>query len=88
MPRKARKRAKAEYVLQFCTRDEFIGMNNENVDTICMDISDKVLMRVTDEQANDLMRKIAKCENSLEFQQLETVKRDKYLKNSRRRASP
>ena len=69
-----------EYVLEFCTLDEFVGMNNENVDTNCMDVSDKVIARVTDEQAKDLIRKIAKCENGSEFQQLEPVVRDKHLK--------
>lgn len=69
-----------EYLLQFCTIDEFVEMNNENVDTNCMDISDKVIARVTDQQAKDLIWKIAKCENSSQFQQLETIKRDKYLK--------
>lgn len=72
-----------EYLLQLCTVEEFIGMNSENVEISCMDISDKVVLRVTDEQAKALIRKIAKCENASDFQRLETTKRDKYLKKLR-----
>ncbi len=72
-----------DYVLQLCTLDEFIGLNKENVEDDCMDISDKVIARVTDEQAKDLIRRIAKCDNASDFQRLETNKRDKYLKKLR-----
>lgn len=72
-----------EYVLQLCTIDEFVEMNRENVDVNCMDISNKVNSRVTDEQAKELIQKIAKCESASDFQHLETIKRDKYLKKLR-----
>ena len=36
-----------EYVLQLCTVEEFVGMNHENVDVNCMDLSDRIVTRVT-----------------------------------------
>ena len=72
-----------EYLLQLCTIEEFIGMNSKAVGISCMDIADKVVLRVTDEQAKALIRKIAKCESASDFQRLETTKRDKYLKKLR-----
>lgn len=72
-----------DYILQFCTIEEFVGLNNEEVKTDCMDISDKAIVRVTDEQAKELIRKVAKCNNASDFQRLETSQRDKYLKKLR-----
>lgn len=72
-----------DYVLQLCTTDEFIGLHNALVVTECMEISDKVIVRVTDEQAKKLIQKIAKCNNASEFQELDIAKRDKYLKKLR-----
>ena len=65
------------------TIDEFVGLHQQTVDTSCMDIAEKVVARVTDEQAKELIRKIAKCESVSDFQHLDTVKRDKYLKKLR-----
>ena len=45
-----------------------------------MDVSDKAITRVTDEQAIVLIKKIAKCDNISDFQNLDIVTRDKYLK--------
>lgn len=69
-----------DYILQLCTIEEFVGLNNDEVKTECMDISDKTITRVTDEQAKELIRKIARCESVSEFQRLEIIARDKYLK--------
>lgn len=72
-----------DYALQLATLDEFIGLNHEAVDTPCLDISAKAITRVTDEQARALIKKIAKCDNASDFQNLDVVTRDKYLKRLR-----
>lgn len=72
-----------DYVLGMSTIEEFIGLNHEIVVMRCMDISDKVVMRVTDEQARALIKKITKCDNASEFQELDIVVRDKCLKKLR-----
>lgn len=69
-----------DYVMQFCTKEELIGLHSEMVAIDCLDVSDKVFVRVTDEQAHELIRKIAKCDSVSDFQRLEPAKRDKCLK--------
>ena len=69
-----------EDVLNLMTMDEFIGLNQQAVDAGCMDIAEKTIVRVTDEQAKALIRKISKCENVSDFQCLDTNQRNKYLK--------
>ena len=69
-----------DYVLNLMTMDEFVGLNKKVVDTSCMDIAEKAIIRVTDEQAKELIHKISKCENISDFQSLDTKQRDKYLK--------
>lgn len=72
-----------DYLLELATLEEFIELNRENVESTCLDISEKVIARVTDEQARAMIKKIAKCSNASEFQGLETAIRDKYLKKLR-----
>jgi REP element-mobilizing transposase RayT len=70
-------------VLNLMTVDEFIGLHQQAVDTNCMDIAEKAILRVTDEQAKELIRKISGCENVSDFQNLDTDRRNKYLKKLR-----
>lgn len=74
-----------DYVLEFATLEEFIGLNREIIENACMDIPEKVVARVTDEQARVLIKKIAKCSNASEFQELDIAIRDKYLNKLRRK---
>ena len=76
-------RVDRDYVLNLMTIDEFVGLNQQSTDTVCMDIADKPLVRVTDEQAKLLIQKISKCENASEFQDLDLDQRNKYLKKLR-----
>ena len=69
-----------DYVLSFVTINDFIELNHEIVEISCLDVSDKAITRVTDEQASVLIKKIAKCDNISDFQNLDIVTRDKYLK--------
>ena len=69
-----------DYVLSLATINDFIELNHEIVEISCLDVSDKAITRVTDEQASVLIKKIAKCDNVSDFQNLDIVTRDKYLK--------
>ena len=71
------------YILQIWPTDEFVELNETTVEANCLDISENEVIRVTDEQASVLMQKIAKCENATAFQNLDPIKRDKYLKKLR-----
>ena len=72
-----------DYVLDLITIEAFIGLHLEMVDVCCMDVSQKKIVRVTDEQAKALIRKITKCENVSDFQSLDVTARDKYLRKLR-----
>lgn len=48
----------------------------------CLD-SGKNSFRLTDEEAKNIIRKVSKCKNAIEFQNLDLAKRDKYLKHCR-----
>lgn len=72
-----------EYVLEQITLDEFIGLNNELVEQYCMDIADKTVVRVTEEQAKQLISRISKCDSVSEFQDLDLNTRNKCLKKLR-----
>ena len=72
-----------DFALRLVTLDEFVGLNNEVIDTRCLEIADKAITRVTDEQARVLIKKIAKCDNVSDFQNLDPVTRDKCLKKLR-----
>ena len=68
------------WLLSLATINDFIELNHEIVEISCLDVSDKAITRVTDEQASVLIKKIAKCDNVSDFQNLDIVTRDKYLK--------
>ncbi len=72
-----------EYVWALTTLEDFVGLNHETVDTPCLDVSEKVIARVTDEQARAIIKKIARCDNVSDFQNLDLVTRDKCLKKFR-----
>lgn len=72
-----------DYALQLISIDEFIGLNQQIVGANCLDVPDKAIVRVTDEQARVLIKKVSKCDTVSDFQDLDTVTRDKYLKKLR-----
>ena len=45
----------------------------------CLEIEDTPKIRVTDEQAKRIIKKVSNCENSAEFQKLDSKSRDEYI---------
>ena len=70
-------------VLELCRLEDFVEIHKTVVESNCLDVSDKAIIRVTDEQAKLLMKKISKCEDVASFQNLDTIKRDKCLRKLR-----
>lgn len=70
----------SEYVFSILPKDGFIEYNNEPSSEMCLDIEDRTIKRVTDEEDRKIIKKYSKCENITEFQALPVGKRDKYLK--------
>lgn len=69
-----------EYVFSILAKDAFIEYNNQPSLIACIDVEEKTIKRVTDEDARKIIKKYSKCENISEFQALPIGKRDKYLK--------
>lgn len=69
-----------EYVFSVLPRNAFVEYNNEPSSVMCLDVEEKTIKRVTDEEARKIIKKYSKCENVSEFQALPVDKRDKYLK--------
>lgn len=67
------------YILEFWPLNEFIALNEATVEVNCLDVNKHVAMRLTDEQASKLMRRIAKCDNATQFQSLDPATRDRCL---------
>ena len=73
------------YVFGYWNPEQFVSYNEEDVTTQCLDIIEGETIRVTDEEAKDIIKRVSKCENVSEFQALDIKKRDKCLKKLRER---
>ena len=73
----------SDFVFEIIEKEAFTTFNNEKAYDICLDVSDKTTVKVTDEQAKEIIEKVSKCKNVAEFQTLSTSNRDKYLKKLR-----
>ena len=73
------------FVFGYWDKELFIVNNDQEIETICLDITEGTTIRVTDEEAKDIIKRVSRCENASEFQTLEIKKRDKYLKKLRER---
>lgn len=69
-----------DYVFEFVPKHIFNEYNNEIVSCVCIDVEEKTMRRVTDEEAKRIIKKYSKCDNVTEFQALDIKSRDKYLK--------
>ena len=74
-----------EAVSEILESGSIIVNNDQEIETICLDITEGTTIRVTDEEAKDIIKRVSRCENASEFQTLEIKKRDKYLKKLRER---
>ena len=71
------------FVFDIIDKEQFIDFNNEKAFDKCLDVEDKPLIKVTDEQAQRIIEKYSKCKNVAEFQALDIKARDKCLKKFR-----
>ena len=72
-----------EFVFGIIPKEDFAIFNKEKTKADCIDIDNKVVTKVTDQQAKKIIEKISKCKNVSEFQLLEGNVRDRYLKRLR-----
>lgn len=71
------------FVFEMLSKDDFIKFNNEKAYEQCLDIEEKAIIRVTDEQARKIIEKYSKCKNASEFQALDAKTRDECLRKLR-----
>ena len=71
-----------DFALSLMKKDEFIAFNNEKNDDACLDIDAKDF-RINDIDARKIIKKVSKCDNATEFQELEQKQRDIYIKKLR-----
>ncbi|MBO5066562.1 MAG: transposase, partial [Clostridia bacterium] len=74
----------SDFAFSLLKKDEFIDFNNENNDDICLDIDPKEF-RINDSDARKTIKKVSKCDNATEFQELPQEKRDKYIRKLKER---
>lgn len=72
-----------DFVFGMIGKDDFIKFNNEKSFGQCLDIEEKMIIKVTDEQARKIIEKYSKCKNASEFQALDIKARDRCLKELR-----
>ena len=73
-----------DYALSLMKKEEYILFNNEKNDDVCLDIDPKEF-RINDSDARKIIKKVSKCNNATEFQELSQEKRDKYIRKLKER---
>lgn len=68
-----------DFAFSLMKKDEFIAFNKEKNDDICLDIDPKEF-RINDSDARKIIKKVSKCDNATEFQELPQEKRDKFIR--------
>lgn len=71
------------FVFEIIEKEQFISFNNEKSFDKCLDVEEKPVIKVTDEQARKIVEKYSRCKNASEFQSLDIRARDKCLKKFR-----
>ena len=69
----------ADFAFDVFTKEEFIRYNNTLCNDKCMDVEENQVVKVTDEQAQKILKRISKCDSVAEFQGLTIKQRDKCL---------
>ena len=68
-----------DFVFDMISKKEFIKYNNEANFDKCLEVEETPKIRVTDEQAKRIIKKVSNCENLAEFQKLDSKSRDEYI---------
>lgn len=68
-----------QFLLSMIDREQFFELCNEPCENKFIDILAKNTLKMTDEQARNMMYRISKCSSVAEFQELDLKLRPKYL---------
>lgn len=67
-----------DYVMSIITMPEFLEYHKQATDDTCLDIDEKI--RLTDDEALQIIRKVSGCKNATEFQSLNIDKRNVFIR--------
>ena len=70
----------AEFALGMVDRTAFAAFNNTPNSDSCLEITVPCRRAVTDTQAQAIIHKISRCNSVTEFQCLETIKKERFIK--------
>jgi len=68
-----------DFALSMMSKEKFVEFCNTKNKEYFLEVEEKRLLRLTDEQAKKIIVKVTKCENVAQFQLLDIKQRDKYL---------
>ncbi len=68
-----------DFVFDMISKSEFIRYNNTSNCDKCLEIEDTPKIRVTDELAKRIIKKVSNCEILSDFQKLDSKSRDEYI---------
>ena len=71
-----------DFALAIINKDEFIRFNNQPNDDNCLEDNEKVF-RISEDEAWEIIKKISKCKNTTEFQELDIARRNVAIKKMR-----
>jgi len=74
------KQVDIRFALSMLPLDEFISFSNEPNSDKCLEIILSKRNAVTDEQAKEIITKVSRCKSVAEFQSLEDIKKERFLK--------
>ncbi len=75
----------SDFVFEIIPFETFQQAHEEVSNKKCLEIDEKTIVRVTDEQAKKIIYKYSKCDNVAAFQRLKEKQRDKYIKEFRKK---
>lgn len=73
----------SDFIFEMFDKKNFFDFNNQSSNEKCLDVEDKPIIKVTDEQAQRIIEKYSKCKNVTEFQALDIKTRDNCMKKFR-----
>ena len=68
------------FVFGIIPKEEFSEFNEMDSSELCLDIEANPIVKVTDEQAKNIIQQYSKCTSTADFQKLDIKSRDHYLK--------
>ncbi len=67
------------FAFSILDRDKFVEFSNQINNDICLDVVERK-SKLNDVDAKEIIKQISKCDNSMEFREIDKEQRDRYIK--------